>query len=129
MKKWLFILLIFATSFMCSVAGITVTVANCSEGRTEYVTFDKRLSKSSVKYAFAEGVKGGRDRIDQAKTNSQKEKGFDPPISLSKRDRIFVLLLFVSSIVVAVALIISMIIKTKRSKFGRRNCVIGEYEE
>jgi hypothetical protein len=129
MKKRLFILLIFAITFMCSVAAVAVITAECSGSRTKYFEFAGRLNSSSPGHASAEGVKGGLDRIDQAKTNSQKEKEFDPPISLSKGDRIFVLLVFVSSMVAAIASIISMIIKTKRLKFGRRNCMIGEYEE
>ncbi len=129
MKKWVFVILPLAVFLLFSMAAITVNTTKRSQSMMKSLNFDKRLNRCLVEHASARGTKDSSDGKNQAMMPSQEEKEFALPMNLGKRDRIFVFLVFISSITTVVASVVSIIIKTKRSKFRRRDQLIREYKE
>jgi len=115
MKKWILVIVILAIATVCSSGAIKTNVIKWPQSIRKYLDLGERYGKGSISYASAADAEVGFDENNQDLMSEGEKKESNPSISLTRRDRIFMLLVFIGSTVAAVASIISMVIKTKRS--------------
>ncbi len=108
MNRWLPVMLILTVVAVGS--GITIDTS----GR--YLEPVQGISGISFSTASAAGMEAGLAENGQGRMSGDEKTESGSAISLSGQDRDFVLFVFIGSIAAAVASIVSMTIKTRRSK-------------
>jgi len=100
---------------ICSIVAASTGYIRWEQSRPGLLSLGRMIGENSVAYAAAAGTENSLDK-DMSSMELEVDKRSVSPVTLDKRDQAFVLLVFIGSIIAAVASVISMMIKIKRLK-------------
>ncbi len=106
---------ILAMATVCSSGAIITDAISPLEDAGKELDLDGRHGKVAATQISVANAGTGLDGSRRGSISGERKTASRSHVNLPGADRIFVLLVFIASIVAAAASIISMIIKTKRS--------------